>query len=31
MQEGLVKTAQSCVEGCPTGALADRTSELVNW
>ena len=31
MQEGLVKTAQVCVEGCPTGALADRDGEVVSW
>lgn len=24
MQDGLIKTAQACVEGCPTGALANR-------
>lgn len=29
MEEGLVKTARACVEGCPTGALADKKKDEV--
>ena len=31
MKEGLMKTAQACVKGCPTGALADKDGDEVNW